>query len=206
MGWAGKKFAGIDELCNHYNALGIDAKVLPEGSPEALEKGLLRQDMGYIKVAGKNFDLVTIRMKGGTSGSYSLGTAGPVNIGSKQKIRFEYHHIVRTPATNEAMKASLKKQTKGMLSKQLTGVSWEGGRLADTLNSDTGLNAAITGFLDPSDDMKVEPDQKNNAVRVVFSRVSEIKSGLIYGGFQFDRNLLPKEAIDAADRIAGLIR
>ncbi len=71
MGLIGEKFAGLEALCKHYVELGVDASVLPEGSPEALEKGLVRKDMGYIKVKGRNFELVTIRMKGTTSGSYS---------------------------------------------------------------------------------------------------------------------------------------
>jgi len=33
-----------------------------------------------------------------------------------------------------ALKATLKKKTKGLLSKEITGVTWEGGQLASTLN------------------------------------------------------------------------
>ncbi len=68
MGWIGEKFAGLEALCKYYVEPGIDASVLPDDSSEALEKGLIRKDMGYIKVTGLNFDLVTIRMKGTTSG------------------------------------------------------------------------------------------------------------------------------------------
>jgi len=46
MGWVGEKFAGLEALCKYYVELGIDASVLPEGSLEALEKGLVRKDMG----------------------------------------------------------------------------------------------------------------------------------------------------------------
>lgn len=206
MGWIGKKFAGIDELCRYYKELGIDAQVLSEGSPEALEQGLIKQDMGYMKVNGRNFTLVTVRMKGTTSGSYSLGTVAGANIGSVQKIRFEYHHIVRTHVADEgAFKADLKKETKGFLSKDITGISWEGGGLATRINSSPGLNTTIMGFITTKDEMKIEPDKKNGVVRIIFSRPSEIKGGLIYG-FRFDRNLLPKEAIDAIDKIATLVK
>lgn len=206
MGWIGKKFAGIDELCRYYRELGIDAQVLPEGSTEVLDQGFVKQDMGYMKVNGRNFSLVTIRMKGATSGSYSLGTVAGVGVGSVQKIRFEYHHIVRVPIGDEgALKADLKKETKGLLSKDITAVSWEGGGLATRINSNPELNAFIKNFITPKDEMKVEPDKKNNAVRIIFSRPSEIKGGLIYG-FQFNRNLLPKEAIEVIDRIAILVK
>lgn len=173
--------------------------------------------MGYIKVNGRNFELVTIRMKGTTSGSYSLGginlgKAGGskvgVPVGEKQKIPFEYHHIVLTKvADEESLKANLSKKIKGLISREVIGVSWEGGSLATKLNSNAELNAAIMNFISPPDDLKVEPDKKNNLVRIIFSRPSEIKSGLIHGTlFTFDRKMLPKEAVEVIDKIAGLAR
>lgn len=180
MGWVGEKFAGLEALCKYYVELGIDASVLPEGSPEALEKGLVRKDMGYIKVTGRNFDLVTIRMKGTTSGSYSLGNIPlgkgggakvGIPLGEKQKIPFEYHHMVRTKVADEkALEANLEKKTKGLIGKQVIGVSWKGGSLAAKLNSNAELNTSIMSFITPSDDMKVEPDKKNSVVRIIFSR------------------------------------
>jgi hypothetical protein len=199
-----KKFAGIEALCQYYQELGIKASVIPDKSPEAVEKGHIKQDMGYIKVAGHNFDLVTIRMKGVTSGSYSLGKVHGVDIASKQKIPFEYHHIVRIDSVDEkALKANLKKKTKGITGKEVTEVSWEGDQLATLLNSNTALNASIMKFIEHQDSIKIEPDKKNKIIRIVFSRPSEIKSGLVYG-FKFNRNLLPKEAVEVMDKIAGL--
>lgn len=61
-------------------------------------------------------------------------------------------------------------------------------------------------FITPEDDFKVEPDKKNKIVRIIFSRPSELKSGLLHGVFKFDRNLIPKDAIDVIDKIAGLTR
>jgi hypothetical protein len=201
-----KKFVGIDALCKYYQELGIKASILPDKNPEVVEKGLVKQDMGYIKVSGREFDLVTIRMKGTTSGSYDLGKVRGVPIATKQKIPFEYHHIVRTDITSEgATKANLKKKTKGVVGKEVIDVSWEGGRLADVLNSNDGLKVSIMKFIEHQDGIKIEPDKKNKIFRIVFSRPSEIKSGLVYG-FKFNRNLLPKEAIDAIDRIATLTR
>ncbi len=206
MGGVGKKFVGLDALCEYYQGLGIKASVLPDKSSEAVQKGIIKQDIGYIKVTGRNFDLVTIRMKGTTSGSYDLGKVHGVPIASKQKIPFEYHHIVRTNVADEkALKAKLKKKTKGVISKEVVAVSWEGGRLAATLNSKVELNKSIVAFITSPDDLRVEPDKKNKLIRIVFSRPSEIKSGLVYG-FKFNRNLLPKEAVNAIDKIAGFIR
>ena len=202
----GRKFAGLEALCEYYQGLGIKASILPDKSADAVEKGLIRQDMGYIIVTGRNFDLVTIRMKGTTSGSYDLGSVRGVPIASKQKIPIEYHHIVRTNFADEkALKATLRKKTKGVIDREVTAVSWEGGRFATTLNSNADLNASIVKFITPQDDLKVEPDKKNKLIRIVFSRPSEIKSGLVHG-FKFNRNLLPKEAVSVIDKIAGFIR
>jgi hypothetical protein len=197
--WLTRKLAGVDALCEYYQELGMDVSILPDDSSEAVEKGLIRQDRGYIKVTGRNFDLVTIRTKG-----KSTSTSTPIS--AKQTIPFEYHHIVRTNiADEEALKAKLKKQKKSFLSKEITGISWEGGRLATTLNSDSGLNASIMNFITSDDNLWVEPDKKNNIVRIIFSRPSEMKGGLLQG-FKFDRNLVPKDAVDVIDKIAGLTR
>ena len=53
--------------------------------------------------------------------------------------------------------------------------------------------------------IKVKVDKKNKIFRIVFSRPSEVKMGLAHG-FKFNRNLLPKEAVEAMDKIALLAR
>jgi hypothetical protein len=198
----GKNYSDLAALCDYYRGLGIDASILPDKSPEAVEQGFLKQDRGYIKVTGRNFDLVTIRTKGTKSSSST--SIGGVNIESKQKIPFEYHHIVRVNVADEgALKVKLKKKTKGLLSKEIVGVSWEGGLFTTALNSDVELNASIMKFITSDDDIKVEPDKKKQLIRIIFSRPSVIKSGLLQG-FTFDRSFLPKEAVDVIDKIAGL--
>jgi hypothetical protein len=149
---------------------------------------------------------VTIRLKGTTSGSYDLGRVHGVPIASKQKIPIEYHHIVYTDKTDEkAFKVKLAKKTKGLIGKEVVAVSWEGGRLSTTLNSNSQLSASILSFITPQDGLKVELDKKHKIIRIIFSRSWEMKVGLAYG-FKINRNLLPKEAVNAIDKIAGLIR
>lgn len=217
MSWFGKKFAGLEALCKYYLELGIDASILPEDSPESLEKGLVKSDMGYMKINGWNFDLVTIRIRGATSGSYELGTIGlgkvggskiGIPVGEKRKIPFEYHHIVRTMIADEdSLKATLKKEKKGFLSKEIASVSWEGRSLASRLNSMSELNRTILSFITPEDELSVESQKKHNVVRIIFSRPSEIRLGLIHNGmFVFDRRMLPKDAIEVINEIAGIVK
>ena len=83
MGVFGRKFAGLEALYNYYQELGIKSSILPDKSPESVQRGLVKQDMGYIKVSGQGYDLLTIRMKGTTSGSYDLGKVHGVPIAKR---------------------------------------------------------------------------------------------------------------------------
>ena len=52
--------------------------------------------------------------------------------------------------------------------------------------------------------MKIELDKKKQVVRVVLSRITEIKTGLIFG-INHTRDFPPKDAVDVIDKIAGLV-
>jgi hypothetical protein len=205
MKWIGKKFAGLEALCRYYQELGIDASILPDDSPEAVQRGFLVQDLGYIKIGERNFNLVTVRMKSSRGYGCAMGPI-PIPLAWKEKTRFQYHHIVRPSHVDEvASKAKLKKKKKGLFSKEIVAVTWKGGSLATTLNADPEIERALLNFLTTEDDLSINPDKKNNVVRIVFSRPAEMKVGLLQG-FKFDRRLYPEEAIDVIDKIAGLIR
>lgn len=200
-----KREHGFYDLCDYYNELGMNAIALHDDSPDALKQGFIKQDIGYIKVVGKNFDLVTIRGKGSSTGG-SSHTVNGVTVKSTQRLPYEFHHIVRKENIDENMfKVKLEKKKKGMFSKEVIGVTWEGGRFAQTLNADPQINAAIMGFLNSEDNMKIEPDKKKQVVRVVLSRITEIKTGLIFG-INHSRGFPPKDAVDVIDKIAGLIK
>ena len=236
MKWV-RKFAGfdaaLDDLCRYYQELGIDASILPDDSPEAVELGIMMKgDLGYIRVRGRNFDLVTIRSEGVKERRGCSMSLIPVPLASKTKIGFQCHHIVRPSFVDEiaskarlkkkigffskenvsvtwgeglATMARLKKKRKGFFSKEIVAVTWKGGSLATTLSADPDIERSLLNFLTTEDDLRVNLDKKNNVVRIVFSRPAEMKAGLLQG-FKFDRRLYPKEAIDVIDKIAGLIR
>ena len=114
------------------------------------------------------------------------------------------NQILYTYRTQLHQKSDIFK-TKGLIGKEVVAVSREGGRLATTLNSDSELNASILRFITSQDDLKLEPEKKNKLIRIMYSRPSEIKSGVVHW-FKFNRNLLPKEAVDVIDKIAGFTR
>ncbi|MBI3859226.1 MAG: hypothetical protein HY296_03155 [Thaumarchaeota archaeon] len=203
----GKKIVGLEPLCSYYQSLGIDAAILPEDSPENIvEHGVFKHDNGYIKVKGRNFDLVTMRMSIRGIGGSGVSMGG-VPLASKTKIPFEYHHIVRRdPSANEgSFKAKLEKKTKGLISKEIVDVAWEGGHLATTLDANAEMKKTIMNFVTREDGLKVEPDRDNRCVRVIFTRPSKIEAGLLEG-FRFDRSLLPEGAVEVIDNIAETLR
>ena len=61
-----KRTSGFCDLSDYYKEFGMDISLLQDDSPEALKQDIIKKDLGYMKVLGKNFDLVTIRAKGTT--------------------------------------------------------------------------------------------------------------------------------------------
>ncbi len=203
----------LESLCDYYKSLGIAAMVLPKDSPEGLETGRLRQDMGYIAVRGRNFDLVTIRFSGAARGGSSSSTSAggvPISSKQKQKLPVEYHHIVKTdPSAHEAAyKARLKSVKKGLFKRQVVDLRWEGQQLASMLNADAEMNRRILGFITPDDGFRVDADRKNRCIRVVFSRPVVLKTEIgLLKGFKFERDSsIPDQAVSVVDEIAGLVR
>ena len=200
------KMYGFTALCDHLRSVGIEASVLPKGSPERIEKGrFFRHDAGYVKIEGKNIVLIAVRM--GRSG-------WGVNVGpmGKSNVRI-YHYIVRRdPSSNpEAYKAHLKVVKQGLIRHE-TGAEWRGNQLASELSSDAEVSASsvleqlrLAGI---QAGLWIAPDTKHQCVRIV-------QSGLTLGaetvaGVPVDismNNAFPsKPLFDAIDRIAFHVR
>ena len=202
------KMYGFTALCDHLRSFGIEASVLPKGSPERIEKGrFFRHDAGYVKIEGKNIALIAVRMR-------RLGSR--VNVGpmgmhmSNARI---YHYIVRRdPSSNpEAYKAHLKVVKQGLTRHEI-GAEWKGNQLASALSSDAEVSASsvleqlrLAGI---QAGLWIAPDTKHQCVRIV-------QSGLTLGaetvaGVPVDismNNAFPsKPLFDAIDRIAFHVR
>jgi len=109
--------------------------------------------------------------------------------------RFQAHFIVQKDIGEELLNltARTRLQTTGHFgSKKITGVTWEGGKLAEDLNADSSLNELIakqsvndaTIFVDPTD----------NGIRV-------------YGKWKNSHDFgVTKELFEIYDKIAGYIK
>ena len=109
--------------------------------------------------------------------------------------RFQAHFIVQKDIGEELLNltARTRLQTTGHFgSKKITGVTWEGGKLADELNIDSSLNKMIAK--QSLNDAIIFVDPTDNGVR-------------IYGKWKnsYDFNIT-KELFDIYNNIAGYIK
>jgi len=109
--------------------------------------------------------------------------------------RFQAHFIVQKDIGEELLNltARTRLQTTGHFgSKKITGVTWEGGQLADELNTDSSLNKMITK--QSLNDAIIFVDPTDNGVR-------------IYGKWKNSYNFgITKELFDIYNKIAGYIK
>ena len=109
--------------------------------------------------------------------------------------RFQAHFIVQKDIGEELLNltARTRLQTTGHFgSKKITGVIWEGGKLADELNTDSSLNTMIAK--QSLNDAIIFVDPTDNGVR-------------IYGKWKNSYNFgITKELFDIYNKIAGYIK
>jgi len=210
----------VMELCDQLSSRGIDAALIPDDSPEALEQGAgtLRRlisffvggDSAYIWIEGMNYDLVTVRATIRSSESSRAGfLAFDLYSSHRESGVLRYHYVVRTgPVDQREFNTELKKKTEGLIFKQIVSVSWSGGGLATILNSQTKLNEAITRLLTPKDGLRVKYDRRNEAVRIILARRYAVQEGQLMGEPWAEPSGEPPLEImlDVINRIAGLVR
>ena len=108
--------------------------------------------------------------------------------------RFQAHYIVRKQADDSMdLTARTVLKTSGHFgSKKVTNVRWQGGKIADTLNSDSILNELIAQ--QSVDDATITIDPTSKGVRIY---------GKWKNSFEFN---VSKEQFEIFDKIAGHIK
>ena len=108
--------------------------------------------------------------------------------------RFQAHYIVRKQSDNPLdLTARTVLQTSGHFgTKKVTKVEWQGGRIADTLNSDSVLNELIAQ--QSVDDATITVDPTSKGVRIY---------GKWKNSFEFK---ISKAQFEIFDKIAGHIK
>ena len=109
--------------------------------------------------------------------------------------RFQAHFIVQKDIGEKLLNltARTRLQTTGYFgSKKITGVTWEGGKLAEDLNADSSLNELIVK--QSVDDATIFVDPTDNGIRV-------------YGKWKNSHDFgVTKELFEIYDNIAGYIK
>ena len=109
--------------------------------------------------------------------------------------RFQAHFIVQQNPGDKLLNltARTRLKTTGYFgSKQITGVTWEGGKLAEDLNADSSLNELIVK--QSVDDATIFVDPTDNGIRV-------------YGKWKNSHDFgVTKELFEIYDNIAGYIK
>ena len=109
--------------------------------------------------------------------------------------RFQAHFIVKQDSGEKLLSftARTNLETTGHFgSKKITGVTWDGGELAEQLNADLSLNQMITK--QPINDATIFVDPTDNGIR-------------IYGKWKNSYDFsVTKELFEIYDKIAGYIK
>ena len=109
--------------------------------------------------------------------------------------RFQAHFIVKRDLGEKVLDFTARtrlKTTGHFGSKKVTGVKWEGGKLADELNSDSSLNDMITK--QSVSDATIFVDPTDNGIRIY----GKWKNSLDFG--------ITKELFEIYNKIAGYIK
>ena len=109
--------------------------------------------------------------------------------------RFQAHFIVQQNIGDKIVQLTARtrlKTTGHFGSKKITGVTWEGGKLAEDLNADSSLNEMITG--QSVNDATIFVDPTDNGIRIY----GKWKSSYDFG--------ITKELFEIYNKIAGYIK
>ena len=194
------------DMVRQYQNGGISAVLLDKGSPETVggEKA--------VKIVGRQVSLVIPKFAMGSVGGGKGFELGP-SFGKKETVTHpvvNFHHIVlgKVPVDEKEMNATLVAEKKGLLSKELVGLKWEGGRIASMLNADSELNNTL--LRNGVGSLKIEADSKNNCIRIVLQQKIDVvteSSGFLVKETKNRAERLPSlQVFEAIDRIAGRLK
>ena len=167
----------------HLRNININATVL-ESEPKVQA---FTNFIGSVKVENRNINLVEIEMKAG--GGEWEGIDFSANV-----YRYNYLVQAKIDGLENKLKVEAKPIKKGFLSKEVVGLKWEGGSLAQLLNADSDLKTKLLqeGLVE----IEIRPDKKNQCIRI---RQKPFHSKTMLA-------LPTRDAFEIYDRIAQRIR
>ena len=201
----------INELCDHLQQIGINAKVVESGSPEDVG-GLVTFALGNVKVEGRNLDLVQVGKISVSASDPKLrpGQSGYTRERGQGSIRYDYHYVVRVKVAGlePKLEAEFKpiEKRKGLFGKEVVGFQWKGGELAQKLNSDSDLKNML--LKEGLHRLLIKPEKEHQCVRIT-PPTGPATFSIDFGRHPsiIGREALPtREAFEIYDKIAQHIR
>lgn len=123
----------INELCNHLRQIGVNAIILDPESVEAKAFG----GLGNIKIEGRNIEFVQVT-------KHTHAISAPKGKSSTYTY-YLYHYGIKANAEGieNKLNSEAKPIQKGFFSREIVDYKWEGGELAQLLNSDINLKNTL---------------------------------------------------------------
>jgi hypothetical protein len=201
----------INELCAHLRQIGLNATVVESGSPEDIGR-LVTFALGSVKVEDRNLDLVQVEKISVIASDPKMrpGQAGYTRERGQGSRRYDYHYVMRVKVAGleSKLEAEFKpiEKRKGLFGKEVVGVQWEGGELAQRLNADSDLKKRL--LKEGVHRLVIKPEKEHQCVRITPPTGSKTLS------FDFGRhpeifgrkNFPTREAFEIYDKIAQHIR
>ena len=148
----------LNGLVEHLRKIGIEATILvSEPKVQAFTNFI-----GSVSVEGKNIDLLEVEMKlvgGGFDGEFH----GDIGY-STSVYRFNYVVQAEIAGLENKLKVETKPIKKGFFGKEVVGLKWEGGSLAQLLNGDNNLRDTL--LREGLFEIEIRTDKKNRCVRI----------------------------------------
>jgi hypothetical protein len=202
---------GLDEYLSYLRSLGYDARGATSEERARLGQGALKRDNHCITVAGRPFEMISLRTEGWVGPLDSIrhrsGTVRIAGIPVKHRtvLPLKTHYVLfcepRQACAELAAELHLRKE--GILKRRVVGGYWEGGRLAAVLNMDRPTIQALVEHIGPDETLLIKPDHAASCVRLVHRSVRVFDYNLFKEGLVgFEQELAAPELLAALERIA----
>jgi len=160
-GWRLMQEAQVDALCERLRGISLDATVESKETKWKYIQGIRWKFIqGAVRVADRNIDLVELEREPLVDDTGYTGDT------------YRCNYVVWTKAIGSEYKVEWKPVRKGLLSREIVDLRWEGKELAQMLNSDADLKDALLRMKNKFQEeevplhLEIKPFRKHQCIRI----------------------------------------